>query len=239
VLGAVDAAINASVNCQMNAEVVLNSAAADMLMIRGLCLTSSDTAESLPNGWHWTEGCNVFTAMSGNGEPAAEANGDVLFLKVADFNRNAEEMNLTVAETRFMARANPAVRLFAPGTVVFPKRGATIFLNKVGILAYRTALDPNLMGLVPNERAINHEFLYWAVKSIGLWRLADTTSLPQLNHKHLNPLRIPLPPMDEQRQIVSQLGRLQHAISGFSARRASLRAMKAALIEREFGRETL
>lgn len=238
VLGSFESAIDCCVNCQLSVEAVLITAAADMLRMRGLCLAANKATDSLPTGWRWIEGCDVFTVMSGNGEPVADVDGDAMFLKVADFNRNDEELNITIAETRFMATKNPEVRLFAPGTVVFPKRGATIFLNKAGILTSSAALDPNLMGLVPNERAIHNEFLYWAIKSIGLWRLADTTSLPQLNHKHLNPLRIPLPPMNEQRRIVSRLAALRRASGGFSARCYSLRSMKANLIDDEFGTET-
>jgi len=237
VLGALETAIDSSVTCGASIEAVLLSAAADLLHIRGLCLVGYRANTPLSAGWRWAEGREVFAAMSGNGEPVVDEHGDALFLKVADFNRNDDELTLTAAESRFHVGENPRVRLFAPGTVVFPKRGATIFLNKAGVLGAPAALDPNLMGLVPRAGMIRPEFLYWVVKSIGLWHFADTTSLPQLNHKHLNPLRLPLPPMEEQGGIVAQLGSLRSASGTFCVRRSALRSMKSELIEHELGLE--
>jgi hypothetical protein len=45
--------------------------------------------------------------------------------------------------------------------VVFPKRGASIFLNKIGILSHPAALDPNLMALEPELDCTSAEFLMW------------------------------------------------------------------------------
>lgn len=233
VLWAIERAAEACFECCARIGAVVSSSAQDLLQIRGLSLASSLPGRKLPAGWRWAKGREVFSAMSGNGEPTLDSHGDSLFFKVADFNRNDEEMSLALAESRFSGTMNPRVRAFAPGTVVFPKRGASIFLNKVGVLRTPAALDPNIMGLVHKDGVINSDFLYWVVKSIGLWRFADTTSLPQLNHKHLNPLSLPLPPMDVQVRIVEQLAAMHSACRGFDVRYSSLRSMKAELIARE------
>ena len=91
------------------------------------------------------------------------------------------------------------------GSVIFAKRGAAIALNKVRILAQESFMDTNLMALTPTEE-LDGEFLYYAIGYIGLWRFADTTSVPQINNKHVKPLPFPLPKLAEQRAIAEVLG---------------------------------
>jgi type I restriction enzyme S subunit len=157
------------------------------------------------------KGERIYHARSGNGEPIPDDTGDTLFFKVADFNRNSDHRKLAHAEVKFSAKSNPGIRVFQPGTIVFPKRGASIFLNKIGILTRSAALDPNLMALEPRSEKVSAEYLMWFYKGIGLWRFADTTSVPQLNHKHLNPVPVPVPSVEQQRAISERISLLADA----------------------------
>lgn len=89
-------------------------------------------------------------------------------------------------------------------SVIFAKRGAAIALNKLRILREDSFMDTNLMALTPKD-GIDFEYLYYGLGYIGLWRFADTTSVPQINNKHINPLPFPLPKETEQRKIASAL----------------------------------
>ena len=75
------------------------------------------------------------------------------------------------------------------------------------------ALDPNLMALEPRKERVSAEYLMWFYKGIGLWRFADTTSVPQLNHKHLNPIPVPVPSLEEQKTICGRVSLLANAVS--------------------------
>jgi type I restriction enzyme S subunit len=91
------------------------------------------------------------------------------------------------------------------GSVIFPKRGASIFLNKIRILREDSYMDTNLMTLTVNDK-LNNEFLYYQLSYIGLDYIADTTSIPQINNKHIIPFLIPIPKsFDEQIKIVQIL----------------------------------
>lgn len=94
--------------------------------------------------------------------------------------------------------------LMPKGTVIFPKRGASIFLNKVRVLGCDSYFDTNVMGLIASNQ-INNEFLYYFIDFTGLSRLADTTAIPQINNKHILPLKISLPPISEQEKIANIL----------------------------------
>jgi len=59
------------------------------------------------------------------------------------------------------------------------------------------------MGITGKE--IFNEFLYYFILYIGLEKFADTTSIPQINNKHIEPIKIALPGMKEQKQIAEIL----------------------------------
>ena len=190
------------------AAVLLDSFIFETIEIRGFSMSQGYKGRSQVE-----KGEQIYETRSGNGEPIPDDAGETLFFKVADFNRNNDHRKLAQAETRFSAESNPGIRVFEPGTVVFPKRGASIFLNKIGILVLPAALDPNLMALEPRKERVSAEYLMWFYKGIGLWRFADTTSVPQLNHKHLNPIPVPVPSLEEQKTICGRVSLLANAVS--------------------------
>lgn len=185
----------------------------DSLILGSLEIRGFARSEGYKGRFQVATGEDVYTAKSGNGEPTFDDEGDTLFFKVADFNRNPDHRALQTAETRFHAATNPSIRVFKPGTVIFPKRGASIFLNKIGILSHAAALDPNLMALEPDTSSASAEYLMWFFKGVGLWRFADTTSVPQLNHKHLKPIPLPLPSLDDQNDLVGKLSQIADALA--------------------------
>ena len=195
------------------AAVLLDALILETIEIRGFSMT-----QGYKGRFQVEKGERIYHARSGNGEPTPDAAGDTLFFKVADFNRNRDHRKLANAEVKFSAKSNPGIRVFPPGTVVFPKRGASIFLNKIGILVHPAALDPNLMALEPRAEKVSAEYLMWFYKGIGLWRFADTTSVPQLNHKHLNPVPVPVPSIEEQGEICSRISLLADALANSADR---------------------
>ncbi len=50
-------------------------------------------------------------------------------------------------------------------------------------------------------------FIGYALKSRKLDELADVSTVPQINNKHIDPERFPVPPLEEQRKIVAFLDR--------------------------------
>jgi len=100
------------------------------------------------------------------------------------------------------------------GSIIFPKRGASIFLNKIRILKQDSFMDTNLMTLIISDE-LNNEYIYYQISYIGLWKIADTTSVPQINNKHINPFKIPLPPSrTEQTAIATALSDMDALIEG-------------------------
>jgi len=108
--------------------------------------------------------------------------------------------------------------------IVFPKRGAAIFLNKVNVVKDRSLLDPNLMGWqIFSEGSIY--FFAYALKCRGLKELADVSTVPQINNKHIAPTKFPFPSLLEQTQIAHFLNHETARIDALIAEQERLIAL--------------
>lgn len=117
-----------------------------------------------------------------------------------------------------------------PHSVVFAKRGAAISLNRIRVLRQDSYMDTNLMALTPSDD-LSVEYLYYGLGHIGLWQLADTTSVPQINNKHIQPLPFPLPPIKEQRAIAEALSDVDALLAGLDRLIAKKRDLKQAAMQ--------
>lgn len=112
------------------------------------------------------------------------------------------------------------------GSIIFPKRGAAISTNKFRILAQPSLLDTNIMALtVTNEQVHNEYLFYWFIRK-GLWQIADTTSVPQINNKHILPLQFPLPPFAEQERIADALSDIDSFLTALEKQISKEKAIK-------------
>ncbi|MBV6418696.1 MAG: hypothetical protein CMLOHMNK_03626 [Steroidobacteraceae bacterium] len=115
-------------------------------------------------------------------------------------------------------------------SVIFAKRGGAIALNKLRILRRASFMDTNLMALTPHD-GLECEYLYYALGYIGLWRFADTTSVPQINNKHVKPLPFPLPTALEQRTIAGALSDVDELLASLDRLIAKKRDLKQAAMQ--------
>ena len=69
-----------------------------------------------------------------------------------------------------------------------------------------------MMAITPHTTIVDTEFLYIRILHERLYRIADTSSIPQINNKHIIPYKIAVPPLAEQRKIAEVLGVWDEAI---------------------------
>jgi type I restriction enzyme S subunit len=139
---------------------------------------------------------------------------------------NAEKY-LDATDTPYLFVGGDAV---PENSVLFAKRGAAIALNKVRILKQPSLMDTNLMALTPHG-GLECEYLFYALGHIGLWRFADTTSVPQINNKHVKPLSFPLPCPHEQHAIATALRDVDALVGGLDRLIAKKRDLKQAAMQ--------
>lgn len=141
---------------------------------------------------------------SGDSPSTFELNEDgigIPFNKVADMNESIKYQNFA------KEWATPIEnKIIKPGSVIFPKRGASIMTNKVRIVEKECHVDTNIMALsIIDESVLLNEYLYYFLLFKGLYKIADTAQIPQINNIHINPYPINLPPLNIQRSLVDKL----------------------------------
>ena len=122
-----------------------------------------------------------------------------LLLKVGDMNLSGNEKFIN--STREWTLQLPNSATLAPAdSIVFPKRGGAIGTNKKRLLRREAILDPNMMG-VRARNGVDTRYLYHWFLQFDLTLISNGSTVPQLNKKDLAPLKIPLPPLPEQKRI--------------------------------------
>ena len=129
------------------------------------------------------------------------------YFKVDQLGRSTKY--LTRGSTPYLSRSPLSV---PAGSVLIAKRGGAIALNRVRILTEPSFMDTNIMAMTPNGE-LDSEFLYYWIAFRGLWDIADVTSVPQINNKHIVPLEIRLPSLGEQRSLVTVLRDADNSIA--------------------------
>lgn len=156
----------------------------------------------------------------------------ILFLKVSDLNHPANQRRVVTSAAAFSVddESERALKLVPEGAIVLPKRGAAIATNKKRLTTCGCLLDPNLVAVIPGPQLVS-DYLYAWFERFDLRTITDTTTLPQINKKDLEPLQIPLPPLPEQREIAAQLAAVDAKLAAEESRRSALVALFQSLLQ--------
>lgn len=164
----------------------------------------------IPEEWSIMKLGYLGRLKSGNGFPenlqGREIIGDFPFFKVSDTNNEGNEF--------YLERSNNYVSnndyienkwyLFPKETVVFPKIGMVLLMNKRRILNQPSFIDNNMMGFIPNS-LINFLFSFYLLKLIDFKNYCSDGTVPSIGESQISSIRVVLPPLSEQHQIVQFL----------------------------------
>src|SRR5690554_1782317 len=162
----------------------------------------------VPEGWEKTKLGKLVEINSGVAPSLLSLSdtGRYPYVKVEDMN------NCNKYQTLSRTYTDDEGKKVGAGAILFPKRGAAIMNNKVRVAATDLYLDSNMMALLPNE-GVSSEFLFYSLIREKLYRIADTSTIPQINNKHINPYPFLLPPLPEQKKIAQILSTWDQAIT--------------------------
>ena len=153
--------------------------------------------------------------------------GEFPFYKVEQLNNCHIKLGATPYWTK--QSAIPA------DSIVFPKRGAAIMTNKIRISTQPCQIDTNLMALtVVNNEKFDFKFIYHFIDRCNLSKIADTSTIPQINNIHINPLKIRIPSFDEQKKISTLFTILDERIATQIKVIEDLKKLKSAITHSHF-----
>jgi type I restriction enzyme, S subunit len=204
----------------------------------------TDKNGELPKGWKWVRLEDVCEIVGGNTlpEPEDAQNEDKVYcLKVSDLDGDYSDGKILSGGLLYTQRNLAGNRILSPEAIVFPKRGGAIATNKKRILSVYAVLDPNLMGIEVKSTDILSSFLYLWFESWDLASLQSGNTVPQINRQDLVSLRIPLPPLPEQKRIVAilneQMAAVEKARVAAEAQLNTIKQLPAALLRQAFNGE--
>lgn len=169
-----------------------------------------------------------YVSITSGEAPSKFEEGTELYVKVDDLNYNDKY----VVDTKNKVAEHSIIKRVTKGSVVFPKRGAAIMTNKVRIMGIDSYMDTNMMALT-SER-LDSEFLYDIISKEGLYKIADTSTIPQINNKHIEPYEVKMPSLDEQRRIGVYFQNLDNLITLHQRKCDETKELKKYMLQKMF-----
>jgi type I restriction enzyme S subunit len=134
------------------------------------------------------------------------------FAKVSDISAVARFGAIDISEAAHSVSEKDlqALRVmpFPPGTVAFAKIGEAIRQNYRVVTTRPMLFDNNVMGLIPDANQIDGRFLLRFLQTQDFYARTGRTAVPAIRSGILRAVRVPLPPLPEQRRIAAILDKV-------------------------------
>ncbi|MGP5096327.1 restriction endonuclease subunit S [Staphylococcus equorum] len=173
---------------------------------------------------------DLVSIISGYSPSYYSIGGEYPLYKVNDLNNNNKYQ--IYSELYVSKKGEPT----SNKTIIFPKRGAAILLNKIRIMITPGYIDTNLMGL-QFEDINNTEFYYYTILKEGLFKIADTSTIPQINNKHILNYKINLPDNSERNKLGDFFNKLDQQIELEEQKLTLLEKQKKGYMQKVFSQE--
>ena len=162
----------------------------------------------LPKGWVWTTLGEIGEIITGN-TPSKDNKeyygGNIPFFKPTDLEQG---IDTKFSNDKLSQLGFESSRKLPANTVLVTCIGATI--GKTGLISVEGSCNQQINAIVPTKSIIPY-FLYYACVSEYMQNEiksnASATTLPILNKGNFSKIAFPLPPLEEQKRIVSEIER--------------------------------
>lgn len=174
-------------------------------LLKQVLVPENEQPYEVPANWCWTTIEHMCNLKSGTTYPIEREleSGKIKYIKIADMNLDENQIEITTS-SRYIDEYKLDHLIPVP-SIIFPKRGGAILTNKKRlVLKDEILVDLNTMAMIPKNKEMIKYLYYWFL-SLDLGELNNGSTVPQINNKDINPLKIPLPPLAEQKRIVEQI----------------------------------
>ena len=172
------------------------------------------------NGWATKTLGDIAVVASGNAAPQDKSlfsDGTIPFFRTSDAGR-IRFGDIFEANDYLNSRGATGLRRFEKGTILFPKSGASTFLNHRVMLGVDGCVSSHLAAIVAEAKYADSRFLLYFLSTVAAQELVQDHSYPSLNLPTIAAIEVPIPPLPEQRRIV---GILDEAFAGLATAKAN------------------
>jgi len=166
----------------------------------------------IPEDWEVVKLGEVAEVTSGGSAPQGEKyfiNGHNPFVRVQHIDNTSHRIvsyDLITDEAVIHYR----LKKFQRGTIVFPKSGASVYLEKRAVLPIDAYLVSHLCAVNTTKVDVMQQYLFYALENVKL-ASNKADGYPTLNLSEIKKTPIPLPPLEEQKAIAYVLSTVQDA----------------------------
>ena len=165
----------------------------------------------LPAGWKWARLGEVAEVRSGNPAPQEDRHfldGEFPFVRTSDVGVAHISGRFATAADRVNKEAvrELRLRLFPSGTILFPKSGASTYVNHRVVLEAPAYVSNHLACIMTDRLKASPQFVFRWLCLVDSRDLTSGQSYPSLRLSQIADIQVPVPPIDEQHRIVRDLG---------------------------------
>ncbi len=176
----------------------------------------------LPEEWEVVKLGDVAEVSSGGSAPQGDEyfNGSKPFVRVSHID------NEDYTIKRYDLISDKAIqdyrlKLFPKGTIVFPKSGATIYLEKRAMLPIDAYVVSHLCTVLSKREDLSQCFLFYVLRNLKFAK-EKADGYPTLNISEIKQILIPLPPLPVQQKIASILSAIDQKIEAEEDKKKAL-----------------
>jgi len=160
--------------------------------------------------WEKVDLNKISSVESGNSAPQKKEHfveGNIPFFRTSDV-ANKHITNNLINSRDFLnisAIEDLSMKLFPKNTILFPKSGASTFLNHRAIMGVDGYVSSHLSAIIPNSSLVIPSYLFYFLCTIRAEHITNSNDYPSLRLTDIEKINIPIPSLSEQKKIVEIL----------------------------------
>ena len=169
----------------------------------------------MKQGWEVKKLGEVATVSSGNSAPQKKElfeNGSFPFIRTSDVGQIRKGF-ISSCVDYLNKDGIKGLKLYKKGTILFPKSGASTFLNHRVMMEIDSYVSSHLATIKGNDSIANDRFLLYFLTTIDARDLMQDIAYPSLKISDISLIPIPVPTLPEQQRIVAILDEAFEAIA--------------------------
>ena len=166
----------------------------------------------IPEDWKIVKLGDVAEISSGGSAPQGNSyfNGKNPFIRVQHIDREGDKVIKWDLITDDAVKKYK-LKIYPKGAIVFPKSGASIYLEKRAMLPIDAFIVSHLCAVISNDKNVNQKFLFYELRNIELSK-DKADGYPTLNLSEVKNVKVIIPSLLEQQKIAFILSKIQQAI---------------------------